>query len=320
MDRSGIPLIATGSRELAAFRTLPGRRPSGSPDRAAGSCGRSIRPRRRRVRSSRERASSRRRTADPRSLRGGRPGAAGAGGRTDLRGSPARNPHRGIKVKEGDQVSQGSILAILEGHDAAGTSSRWRAPGRRSPTVSGTLAWPRPARRPRLRKPVWTRRTLLYKQFGAHAQGQGPLRRRAGALPGRDAVHQDRSRPPAIGGRGQDPKSGQSRQARQARPGDRGPEDEILDAQVALAEAGLKEAEVRAPTPGASSASWLIRASSARAPCWRWATSPRWSPRPRSTRATCRESVWAIRRRSISSARASRERSRGSARSSARTG
>ncbi len=31
---------------------------------------------------------------------------------------------------------------------------------------------------------------------------------------------------------------------------ERGPEDEMLDAQVALAEAGLKETEVRAPKPG----------------------------------------------------------------------
>ena len=241
-------------------------------------------------------------------------GAAGAGVGADL-GRRAAGHARGRAEGQGRRPGLGRGGA---GHPGG---------ARRGPVAARPGGGPEATRRARAELPprrgpqggrdhqeTARRRADALQAVRRHLEGQGPLRRRDGALPGRDAGHQDAARPRA--GRGRPATSRRSPEA-EVRPGS--PEEEILKAQVDLAAAALRETEVRAPGPAASCGSWPTPASSARARCWRWATSPRWSRRPRSTRATFPASDPAIRPRSTSWARASRARSPGSARSSART-
>jgi HlyD family secretion protein len=153
-----------------------------------------------------------------------------------------------IAVKPGDQVSQGTVLAILEGHDAA-ENQRALAIARR------TLAdrqWS--VRLAAARKAAETSKTrldqasVLYKQFGATLKGKDRYDAELALYQVEmQSLKADLDLRLLEAGKGAEArKSAQPSGAAD----DRGPEDAILDAQVALAEAGLKETEVRAPTPG----------------------------------------------------------------------
>ncbi len=144
-----------------------------------------------------------------------------------------------IKVKEGDQVSQGTVLAHLEGHAAA---QHQLALAKAKKTLEDRQQRARLAAARKAAESSKTRlgeANTLYKQFGGVLKGK---ERYDAEL----ALYQvemqslkadlDLQLLEAAG-------QGQS-------AGDRGPAAEILDAQVALAEAALKEAEVRAPGPG----------------------------------------------------------------------
>jgi HlyD family secretion protein len=145
-----------------------------------------------------------------------------------------------IKVKEGDQVAQGTVLARLEGHAAAQhqlvLAKAQRMLDDRQQRARLAVAH----KVAEASKTRFSEANTLYKQFG-------------GTLKGKDrydaemALYQvemqslkadlDLQLLEAAKGQGQ-------------ASGARGPGDDILDAQVALAEAALKEAEVRAPGPG----------------------------------------------------------------------
>ncbi len=153
-----------------------------------------------------------------------------------------------IPVKEDEPVSPGAILAILEGHDAA-EHQRTLAIARK------TLAdRQRSARLAAAREAAKTSKARLDEARGLYKQFSGTLK-------GKDrydaelALYQVEMQSLKADLDLQLLEAGKGAEARKsAQPsgaaGDRGPEDEILDAQIALAEAALKETEVHASTRG----------------------------------------------------------------------
>ncbi len=152
-----------------------------------------------------------------------------------------------VKVKEGDQVAAGTVLAILEGHDAA-RSQLALASARKAHAEherSARLAAAREAAEVTKRRLDEGR--LLYKQFAATLKGKE--RYDAELALYQVEMQAIRTRldlelaqgPSASGGNSPtDPK----------RAGPSGPETIILDSQVEMATAGLRETEVRAPSAG----------------------------------------------------------------------
>jgi HlyD family secretion protein len=145
-----------------------------------------------------------------------------------------------IKVKEGDQVSQGTVLAHLEGHTTAQyqlvlARAKRALDDRQQRARLAVVRKAADASRTR-----FSEATTLYKQFGATLKGKDRYEAEM-------ALYQVEM---------QSLKADLDLQLLEAAkgqaqgPGGRGPEDEILDAQVALAEAALEAAEVRAPGPG----------------------------------------------------------------------
>ncbi|MGP0068567.1 MAG: HlyD family efflux transporter periplasmic adaptor subunit [Isosphaeraceae bacterium] len=144
-----------------------------------------------------------------------------------------------IKVKEGDQVSQGAILAVLEGHAAARNQL---ALAKAQKTLKQRE---QNARLAAARKAAGTSKTrlgeanALYKQFGGMLKGKERYDAEMALYQVEMQSLKDDLDLQLLEAAGQ----------AQA-PGERGPADEILDAQVALAEAALAEAEVRSPRAG----------------------------------------------------------------------
>jgi HlyD family secretion protein len=155
-----------------------------------------------------------------------------------------------ITVKEGDHVSQGTVLAHLEGH----TTAQYQLVLARAKRAlddrqqRARLAVARKAAD--ASKTRFSEATTLYKQFGATLKGkdrydaemalyQVEMQSLKADL---DLQLLEAAKRPET--------QGNAAKGQAQGPGGRGPEDEILDTQVALAEAALKEAEVRAPGPG----------------------------------------------------------------------
>jgi HlyD family secretion protein len=144
-----------------------------------------------------------------------------------------------ILAKEGDQVSRGAVLAHLEGHAAA---QHQLALARAQKTLNDRQQRARLAGARKAAEASKTRfgeANTLYKQFGGTLKGK----ERYDAEMAHYQVEMqslkadlDLQLLEAAG-------TGQA-------TGQRGPQDEILDAQVALAEDALKETEVRAPGSG----------------------------------------------------------------------
>jgi HlyD family secretion protein len=153
-----------------------------------------------------------------------------------------------LKVKEDDQVSAGTVLAVLEGHDAArsqldlATAQRNRAQDERA------------ARLVAARKAAeTTQRRLdegrsLYSQFGATLKGKD--RYEAEMALYQVEMQAIKTQLDVELAQGAAPADGGGHPADPKRPADGSPEEAILKAQVALATAGLRETEVRAPTSG----------------------------------------------------------------------
>jgi HlyD family secretion protein len=153
-----------------------------------------------------------------------------------------------LKVKEDDQVSAGTVLAILEGHDAARSQLELaEAQKRRSEHErSSRLAAARKAAE--ISKRRLDEGRTLYNQFGATLKGkerydaemalyQVEMQAIKTQL---DLDLAQGAAPTAIGGNPQELK-----------PATAGsPEEQILKAQVEMAAAGLRETEVRALGPG----------------------------------------------------------------------
>ncbi len=222
-----------------------------------------------------------------------------------------------IQVKEGDQVARGAVLATLEGRSAARHQLEL-AKAQKTLSVRQNQSRLESARKAaEISKNRLGEANLLYKQFGATLKGKDRYDAEMALyqvemqalktdldLKLLESAKQSEGSPSA-------PKGSET--------GGRGPEDEILDAQVGLAETALAESEVRARDPVESSASWRTRASSAPARSSRWGIPRRWSRRPRFIRVMSRASDRATPRRSTSWAIASRVKSRKSARRSAAT-
>jgi HlyD family secretion protein len=153
-----------------------------------------------------------------------------------------------IRVREDEPVSPGTILAILEGHDAA---EHQRALAIARKTLADRH---RGARLATAREAAKTSKTRLdearglYKQFGGTLKGKDRYDAELALYQVEmQSLKADLDLQLLEAARGAEaPKGVQASGA----AGDRGPEDEILDAQVALAAAALKETEVRAPTRG----------------------------------------------------------------------
>jgi HlyD family secretion protein len=152
-----------------------------------------------------------------------------------------------LRVKEGDQVPAGSILAILEGHDSATLQLNMaEAQKKRSEHErAARLAAARKAAE--ITDQRLTKGRELFGQFGAALKGKDRYDAELAlyelemqAI--RNHLDLDLAQGAATtgGGKPGDPKH-------QAGPG---PEEAILQAQVDLAAAALRETEVRAPGPG----------------------------------------------------------------------
>jgi HlyD family secretion protein len=145
-----------------------------------------------------------------------------------------------IKVKEGDQVSQGAVLALLEGH---ATAQYQLVLAKAKKTLDDRQQRARLAVARKAAEASRTRlgsATTLYKQFGGTLKGKERYDAELALYQVEmQSLKADLDLQLLEAARGQG----------QASVG-RGPEDDILDAQVALAEAALKEAEVHAPGPG----------------------------------------------------------------------
>ncbi len=153
-----------------------------------------------------------------------------------------------IKVKEGDQVAKGAVLAVLEGRSAA-LHQLGLAKAQKTLSVRQNQARLESARKAaEISKNRLGEATALYKQFGATLKGKDRYDAELALyqvemqslktdldLKLLESAKQSEGSPSA-------PKGSQT--------GGRGPEDEIRDAQVGLAEAALAESEVRAPGSG----------------------------------------------------------------------
>jgi HlyD family secretion protein len=150
-----------------------------------------------------------------------------------------------LKVKEGDQVPAGAVLAVLEGHYAArlqleiAEAQKKRAEHERELRVAAA----------RKAADVTKRRLdqgkVLYDQFGATLKGKERYDAEMAlyqvemqAIKSQLELALARGTPPAANPANSGSTSGPS------------PDDAILKAQVDLAAAGLRETEVRAPGPG----------------------------------------------------------------------
>ena len=146
-----------------------------------------------------------------------------------------------IKVKEGDQVSEGAVLAILEGH-AEARNQLVLARARRTLQDREHQARLTAARKAaEASKARFTEGNTLYKQFSGTLKGK----ERYDAEMALAQVELQSHKADL------DLKLLEAAGAVEGRAdGQRGPRDEILDAQIALAEAAVKDTEVRAPTSG----------------------------------------------------------------------
>ncbi len=153
-----------------------------------------------------------------------------------------------LKVKEDDQVSAGTILATLEGHDSArlqltlAEAQKERSEHERS----ARLAAARKAAD--VTNQRLTKARELYGQFGAALKGKerydtemALYQLEMQAI--KNELDLDLTRGKAIGGGGGKPGDPK-------RPTGAGPEEAILKGQLDLATAALRETEVRAPGPG----------------------------------------------------------------------
>jgi HlyD family secretion protein len=152
-----------------------------------------------------------------------------------------------LKVKEGDQVAAGTVLAILEGHDAA-RSQLALASARKTHAEHERAARLAAAREAaEVTKRRLDEGQVLYKQFGATLKGKDRYDAEMALYQVETQAIRTRldlelaQGPGASGGSPpSDPKPAASA----------GPETIILDSQVEMAAAGLRETEVRAPSAG----------------------------------------------------------------------
>lgn len=150
-----------------------------------------------------------------------------------------------LKVNEGDQVAAGAVLAVLEGHDIAEAQlalararkaradEEWTARLDAARQAAGLIV----PRRDNARK--------LYNQFGATLKGKE-------RYDADMALHQIEMEAikaelelKLLGGA-----TAKGAPTEKGQPPARNPEAAALDAAIALAEAGLRDTEVRAPGPG----------------------------------------------------------------------
>ena len=154
-----------------------------------------------------------------------------------------------IKVKEGDQVSRGRSSPILEGHAAA---QHQLVLAKAQRTLDDRQ---QRARLAAARKAAEASKTRLERSDHALQAVRRDVERARIATTPRWRSTRSRcspSRPISTSSCWRPRSSPRHRECPEGSrtAGERGPEDEILDAQVELAEAALKEAEVRAPGPG----------------------------------------------------------------------
>jgi HlyD family secretion protein len=153
-----------------------------------------------------------------------------------------------LKVKEDDQVSAGTVLAILEGHDAALSQLELAEAQKRRAEHERTSRLAAARKSTEITKRRLDEGRTLYNQFGATLKGkerydaemalyQVEMQAIKTQL---DLELAQGAAPAAAGGNSADPK--------QATAGS--PEEEILKAQVEMAAAGLRETEVHAPGAG----------------------------------------------------------------------
>jgi HlyD family secretion protein len=153
-----------------------------------------------------------------------------------------------LKVKEDDQVSAGTVLAILEGHDSARLNLDLAEAQKRRTEHE------RAARLTAARKAAeTTKRRLdegraLYNQFGATLKGKDRYDAELALF--QVEMQAIKTQLDMELAQGATPAGGGGNPADPKRPGEGSPEEAILKAQVELATAGLREAEVRAPLSG----------------------------------------------------------------------
>ncbi len=156
-----------------------------------------------------------------------------------------------IKVKEGDQVAQGTVLAHLEGH-ATAQYQLVLAKAKKSLDDRQQRARLAVARKVAdASKTRFSEATTLYKQFGGTLKGKDRYDAELALYQVEmQSLKADLDLQLLEAARQSEKSPGNAPKGQGQASGGRGPEDEILDARVALAEAALKEAEVRAPGPG----------------------------------------------------------------------
>ena len=153
-----------------------------------------------------------------------------------------------LKVKEGDQVAKGAVLAVLEGRSAA---RHQHEPGE---GAEGTLLRPAESGAAGIGPQVGgdLEKNRLGEAAGrSTSSSAAPCKARSGTTPRWRSTRSSsrRSRPTSTSSCSR-PRSRPAGSSSEAGSGDRSPETEILGAQIALAQAGLRETEVRAPARG----------------------------------------------------------------------
>lgn len=149
-----------------------------------------------------------------------------------------------LKVKEDDQVAAGAVLAILEGHDSARLQLQIAEARKKRAEHERELRLAAARKAADTTKRRLDQGRLLHDQFGATLKGKDRYDAEMAlyqvemqAIKTQLDLDLARGAPPGGGGAG--------------KPGDGlSPDDAILKAQVDLAEAGLGETEVRAPSAG----------------------------------------------------------------------
>jgi HlyD family secretion protein len=152
-----------------------------------------------------------------------------------------------IKVKEGDQVDAGTVLAVLEGHDAARMQLRLAEARKRRAEEEWSARLDAARKAVDLTIPRRDNAKRLYDQFSATLKGKD----RYDADMALHQVEMEAIRVELelrlLGG--SPPASTKGAGAEKAPP-PRNPEAASLDAQLELAAAGLRDTEVRAPGAG----------------------------------------------------------------------
>ena len=181
-----------------------------------------------------------------------------------------------IKVKEGDQVVAGSVLAILEGHDAARLQLNLAEARKKRADEEWTARLDAARKAAEITIPRRDEAKRLYNTFGATLKGKDRYDADMALYQVEMQAIKAELDLRLLGGTFPPPASTKGAAVEKARPAPQNPEAAAIQAQVDLAAAGLRRhrdpGDRRRPRPQGARAS---RRAQLRRRCWRWATSPR---------------------------------------------